>query len=943
VARDDQWGSGGSPFTSLSDPSDGKAGRLVATNVTFSDSLTATLGGIRLDNDLNIAVDPTNSSTVYIVWCDNTGPSSTLRVRRSVNRGRDWSTDLLTADNATLATMTCSSRGQVGLFYQQLVAGKLETHFRTTFDGAAWDDTLLARTADPGPFAGDYARLVSVGPNFYGVFPAMNTPDPANFFPNGGGTFTFQRNTSGGNLVGGDGVTVIAPSLDPFFFKVEERTATWLLQRSTFGQDEIDARRSVPRGTPNGLPIHEAFELVVDGFTAGDLGISPGSTLSVPSPPGLVITCTGNTSDTGGYGPELQRFTFHYDVDFPDDSAFSFSTPTRFDTLSATVGGVNAFAQIELIKQPNPFILHGDPPYLSVDLRVFVVRAGETRFGVTMGDDASAAPGFIQQVMSALTAGQGTAGGQSFGDLAVDESARLFINPFDNNDTPVFNFALAKVHYIGLIGANNVRVFFRLLQAQSTSTAFNPATAYRTAPSNPHGQPIPLAGIQGQEYVTVPCFASDRIDPLHQGMQQQTDDPNIQNFTAVGGGEVDRFYGCWLDMNQPFKVDGTTPRIILPLDVPSHDVDGPFNDPTIPLMDFQQVIIRNPHQCLIAEIDFDPVPIPFGKDPSNWDKLAQRNIAFSDIGSAEALTTFEVRPTPAGLPSSQPPDELMIDWREAPSGHFARIFLPGVDATETLALASKLYASHRLTRVDDHTIGCRTGGITYIPVPPTPNDVNYAGLLSVDFGSSIKQGEVFNVSVSQVTNASNIVPPPPAIAIRSAAEAFAVAELEWRKVIGAFQLTVGVKPRHLLLLDEERLLATLRWIALSLPTRNRWYPVFQRYLDAIADRVKTFGGDPGRILPSPIGDVRPKGKREERQRYFTGKINGLVFDRFGDFEGFVLDTEDGERRFFNREREVEHLAERAWRERLRVTVVADADEPRHFLSIILRQPPAPFS
>lgn len=40
------------------------------------------------------------------------------------------------------------------------------------------------------------------------------------------------------------------------------------------------------------------------------------------------------------------------------------------------------------------------------------------------------------------------------------------------------------------------------------------------------------------------------------------------------------------------------------------------------------------HQCLVAEIAFDPIPIPVGKDPHNWDKLAQRNLAWSDVGSA---------------------------------------------------------------------------------------------------------------------------------------------------------------------------------------------------------------------------------------------------------------------------------------------------------------------
>src|SRR5205823_10597043 len=95
VTRDDNWGAGSSPFTDLTDPSDDKAGRLVATDVLVIDDPTDTvgLGGIRLANDLSIAVDPSNSDVVYIVWGDNAGPHYTLRVRRSLNRGEDWSDD----------------------------------------------------------------------------------------------------------------------------------------------------------------------------------------------------------------------------------------------------------------------------------------------------------------------------------------------------------------------------------------------------------------------------------------------------------------------------------------------------------------------------------------------------------------------------------------------------------------------------------------------------------------------------------------------------------------------------------------------------------------------------------------------------------------------------------------------------------------------------------
>jgi hypothetical protein len=731
---------------------------------------------------------------------------------------------------------------------------------------------------------------------------------------------------------------------------VPEKDCAFIINRSTLGQDEIDARRTQPRNSPGGLPVPDAFRVVVDGFAASDLGVTgPNSILNVASPSGgMIINCTGNTSFNLDYGPEVQRFTFYYNIDFPDDSAFA--AATEFLTLNVTVAPtVSASAQIELIKQPDPFILHGDPAWLSVDLRVFVVRAGERKFGVTMGADASAAPGFIQQVMATITPAQ-------FETISTDEEAsKVYVYPTDGpmgSGNKVFDFALAKVHYIGLIGATNVRVFFRLFRTQTTYVPFDypPGARYRRAPSNLHGQPIALAGIEGNEYVTLPCFATPRVDTTAQGMDQQTDDFNIQPFTSIGGPEVDRFYGCWLDINQPFKVDGVTPNNVLPVQTPAANVDGPFTDPVNPPLPVQQAILRNLHQCLIAEIAFDAVAIPVGKDPSNWDKLAQRNLAWSDVGSAQALSTFEIRPTPIGLPVGQTPDELMIDWGNTPKGSVAAIYLPAIRADDVLAMASRMYTSHRLARADDHTLRCPTGGITYVPIPPGVG-VNYAGLLSVDLPAAVREGQVFDIVVRQVTNAfgrhTPPPPPPPRIAARRSARtaaAVAPADIEWRRVLGAFQLTIPVKTKDVLLVTEERELSVLRWIAEAIPHHSRWYPVFRRYLDQIAGRVQSFGGDPTQILPSPTGEGRRKREEPEREKRmaFTGKIAGLIFDRFGDFEGFLLDTEDGERKFFSREREVEELAERVWRERLRITIWTERDEPHRPLSIIVREPPAPF-
>ena len=747
---------------------------------------------------------------------------------------------------------------------------------------------------------------------------------------------------------------------------VPERRIQILTERSTFGQDEIDARRKQAPNTPGGLPVPDAFRVVVDGFTAAEIGVTgTGSVLNVASPAaGINIVCTGNASATGNYGSEVQRFTFFYNIDFPDDSAFNFTTQDVFYTLTATVNAtvhgrsasLSASGLIELIKQPDPFILHGDPAWLSVDLRMFVARPGDSKFGVMPLGGASDAPRFIRDMIAALNAGQGIAGGQSFEDPSVlspdEQTSSLFIQPKDSNGNLVFNFALAKVHYIGLIGASNVRVFFRLFRTQQTYVPFDytgPGSLgrYRRAVTNPNGQPIALAGIEGNEYVTFPFFATARVDSTAVNMDQQTDDPNVQPITAhADGTEVDAYFGCWLDTNQPFRLDGVTPNNVLPLNTPSTNIDGPFGGATT----IQQAILRNSHQCLIAEIAFDGTPIPLGRDPSNWDKLAQRNIIWSDIGSAEAVTTFEFRPTQQGLPIGQMCDELMIDWGKMPST-VASIYIPSLKAADILAMADRLYATHRLTRADDHTIQCRTGGVTYIPVP-AGFPINYPGLLSVEMPGHFSHGRSFTAVIRQVTNAFGVVgstPPPPGVARKKTASK-GRRQIEWRKVIGAFQLNIPVKDKRTLLPVEERQLSVMRWIGETIPHASRWYPVFHRYLQKLDGRVKSFGGDPGTILPSPTGDGRGTGTGGhghpghgcEDLLSFTGKIAGLIFDHFGVFEGFLLDDDGGNRKFLSREKGVAELVERAWRERLRITVCVERSDPHSPATIVVRQPPVAF-
>jgi hypothetical protein len=64
---------------------------------------------------------------------------------------------------------------------------------------------------------------------------------------------------------------------------------------------------------------------------------------------------------------------------------------------------------------------------------------------------------------------------------------------------------------------------------------------------------------------------------------------------------------------------------------------------------------------------------------------------------------------------------------------------------------------------------------------------------------------------------------------------------------------------------------------------------------------------------------------------------GLVFDHFGDFEGFVLeDLHGGEHRFDSHEKEVRELVQRAWADRVMTTVLTNHDHSHRPVSIILR-------
>jgi len=69
----------------------------------------------------------------------------------------------------------------------------------------------------------------------------------------------------------------------------------------------------------------------------------------------------------------------------------------------------------------------------------------------------------------------------------------------------------------------------------------------------------------------------------------------------------------------------------------------------------------------------------------------------------------------------------------------------------------------------------------------------------------------------------------------------------------------------------------------------------------------------------------------------SGKISGLLFDHFGDFEGFTLETYGGsQHRYLSRESALLDLARTAWSERYVVTVITAAAKSQRVRRLLIR-------
>jgi hypothetical protein len=726
------------------------------------------------------------------------------------------------------------------------------------------------------------------------------------------------------------------------------------VDKNTYGKDEVQDAIDT-----NGGVFSNAFWLVLEQFsitTFNSFGVT------IPVPTGSFANLAGvsilpSPATPGGPTPAqpipefenpgnpdaIQRIRFSFDIKFTTAATPPFPTSGHqeyglsavFNINGTAVPGINsqAAANFELTAGEDPYFTNINPSennvfYLSEDLRVFTVTPGVNSAPVgnvgtppqlnvanTMLLDPNAGFQYAQDLINYLNANYNDPNGTDPFTLLPDQAGAFnndsSVTPFtfDFSSFPIpkiysnYNYSIARVRLKGthLSQAPNVKVFFRLWSTQTSDTDYQPATTYL---STLDSSGLPSTPLIGPGKSTIPFFATGNFpgsnDYISGGVNNRTISINTGDSTWA-------YFGCFLNI-----YDG------------GNIIDG------------QQIQhwLNGTHHCIVAQIAYDDAPIINANgvtmSPENSDKLAQRNLQVTHSDNPGAPDThripqtFDIRPSQPLLQLTGSllnyPDELMIDWGNTPEGSTANIFWPQVNASQVIQLASSIYPSHLLKATDANTIQCKViKGVTYVPIPVSAGE-NFAGLFTVDLPPTVVKGQEFNIVVRRITTRRN---QDQFINRKEFNNEAVVTRLRnWRYVTGTFQVKIPVSTKEVLLFPEENTLAILKWRIEGMLPSNRWYRVMQRYISYIAARVDGLGGNSISILPSPQG-VPPTGKGKghgKEKPSYTGKVCEIIYDCFGDFEGFVLHTCDDKHHFKCREKGINELVLKACRDRLLLSV-----------------------
>jgi hypothetical protein len=710
----------------------------------------------------------------------------------------------------------------------------------------------------------------------------------------------------------------------------------WTL-KNTFGADEVQSAAT------SGTNFPDAFYLALEGFAPSVVG-NPTIALSGAFAAAGAKFQQGATPIYSGNPNTPQRILFPFTVLSIPGGAFPShgSVPTIYPLEANIAFGAHAFSAetlFELAAGADPYFTNVDantnPPnafYLSQDLRVFQVvpDLNEVPFiGFPGGADAPF--GYVGNLLNYLndpsngyTQQGGTDPFQTLSeqnDLTEDSSVSNKVLGPDNKTHTAYNFAIARVRMRGAGSmATNTKVFFRMFATQSNDTDYDPQTTYLSTYDALNLPDKPLNGVDATtnppDNLTFAFFATSGGTDDYD-LSGGNPGANEATISSSSNNETYHYFGCYLNVG----------------DLPPNSLPGT-------------------HHCLVAQIAYDGAPLLNSNgitlSPENTNKLAQRNLQVTWSGNPGGPATHRIPQTFDNKPSLRTanplttmpgyPDELMIDWGNTPKGSVASIYWPQASSLDVVRLSMLMYADVPWTATDGHTVQCTVEHpVTYLPIP-FGTGASFAGLFTIDLPIGVKAGQQFNVVVRRVRSRQ-----APALTNNTgiAAQARVDAErkppvTDWRYIVGTFQVTIPVSTEAPLLWPEENTLAIMKWRFLNTAPASRWYPVLQRYLSYLVGRVNGFGGKAGAIPASPNGAPEPGpgkgtgtgtgtglGECGGALVEYRGKVCEVLFDCFGDFEGFVLESCCGTRRFTACESGIADVVLRACRERLVLSVFVE--------------------
>jgi hypothetical protein len=647
------------------------------------------------------------------------------------------------------------------------------------------------------------------------------------------------------------------PCREAKFVRLGHTTCNAFTDRSTFSEEEI-----LSLGQGGTATIRNAVYLNFDGFFDWELAGAPSASLSwadsgdpIPASQ-MTLVPSGRLLERNPPDPDIpQRITFPFHVRFPDTTAWGGISADRRVTVTFRHGLLACSATFKLTKAPNPYMtdidpLENNPGWLSTDVRVLMIPELQTRFGIRHGprEDLEAGPKFIREVLDRFNSAPDDSGHPFMSISPKPEESPLSL-PTSMATLTMYNYVVAKVRYRAMTTvAQRVKVFFRLFHTLGTSMEYDPGTTYRR--SGPGPNTVPLLGKAGDELVSIPFFAGKRVEtreghPGATSMANQPLDPQheVRDIAPSAGGEVTMYFGAWLDFNR------TDRRF------PLHPGagDGPW--PAGACVSIQE-LMRGPHQCLVAEVYFEPDETELGKTPATSDNLSQRNVTVirSDNpggpDSHVAMHTFDIKPSSigklppgtlveavspgeglAGAPKRWHPDELFFRWYDLPAETEITLYFSDIDTAEIMQLAATRLSPGAFTAVDNHTITFRAGDAASMPLPGGREE-NIPALLSVRLPDTVLTGQTYRLSVHQVDGSM-------------------------RQVVGACEMTIPVSDATLMVDEERRNLSVLKHIFTKIPTTDHWHPIFLRYLKALGKKVDDLGGDSEAVHPNPDGSGEP--------------------------------------------------------------------------------------